>query len=323
MDVPTAPTVIIESPAPCSDAIRAKELLKKTLGPALAPRASWSVIAHFSRVGNTLVVEGEITDEVDAPVAHRVLTEASPECSSLARAVGVWASLVLDSEVERAERPPAPPTSVASPPPARAPLPAQDTSQEGSVILAGPETTPSVELGVTLSLMAGEGAGVMAGPTLYGVVEAGKGWFLRPSILLARTLEQISSTSDVYGTLAATRFDACGRISGFHIKRIMLDVCGGTELGFLHFDQPSLSKGDCADSNCNVTTSNSTLPFLALGPSLALRGELGAGLAFVLRGVGDLNVIRDVFVERGAVDLRVTPSYFVGRGELGLSWELR
>ena len=61
MDVPVAPSIVIESPAPCSDVARAKELLQRTLGPALAPRSSWTVIARFSRKGSSLVVEGEIT----------------------------------------------------------------------------------------------------------------------------------------------------------------------------------------------------------------------------------------------------------------------
>jgi hypothetical protein len=316
LDVPVPPSIVIESPAPCSDAARAKELLQRTLGPALAPRSSWTVIARFSRRGSSLVVEGEITDEVDSPVAHRVLTETSQECSSLARAVGVWAALVLDTEVERAAQPP-PPAPTPAPQAWPTAPPVEKPPRDVSVLLDGAERPHSLELGVTMTLMGGEGSGVMAGPTLYGIVEAGKGWFLRPSVFLSRTLQELTSTSDVYGTLVATRFDACGRISGFHIKRIMFDLCGGAELGFMHFDTPSLPEGKMA------STTNSTLPYLALGPSVSLRGELGGGLALDLRGVADLNVVREGFSETGTTNLTVTPSLFIGRGELGLSWELR
>jgi len=329
LDAPAAPSIVIESPAPCSDAARARELLQRTLGPALAPRANWSVIARFSRKGPSLVVEGEITDEVDAPVAHRVLTETSQECSSLARAVGVWAALVLDSEVERAAEVAAAP----APPPTPAPQPWPSTQvekpvPEASVLLDGASSEHSVELGVTAALMAGESSIVMAGPTLYGVIETGKGWFLRPSLYLTRTLQELATTSDVYGTLVATRFDVCGRISGFHIKRLMLEVCGGAELGFMHFDEPSLPEGRMASAT------NSTLPFLALGPGVGLRGEIGGGLALVLRGVVDVNVVREDFTETiplgksegkplPPLRLNEDPSIVVGRGELGLSWELR
>jgi hypothetical protein len=309
LDVPAAPTIVIESPNPCRDAARAREVLEKTLAPALAPRASWSVTARFSRKGSSLVVESEITDEVDAPVAHRVLSETSADCSSLARAVGVWASLVLDSEVERETQPPQTEPPPAAPAPA--PSPPEKSAAEKAVLLEGPEGPSSVEVGLTMFLMGGEGSGAMAGPSLYGVVETGKGWFVRPSIFLARTLEELATSSDIYGTIAAAGFGACRRISGFHIKRITLDLCGGAEIGFIHFD------GATADAK-------DTLPFLALGPSVALRGELGGGLALVLGGVGELNALSEGFSETiSGRTVKAQSSLLVGRAELGLSWQLR
>jgi hypothetical protein len=310
LDAPTAPTIVLERPAPCDDAAKAEELLKRTLAPALAPRAEWKVTARFSRRGASLVVAGEIVDEVGAPVAHRVLNEASLECSSLARAVGVWASLVLDSELERAQRlsPPPPP-----PPPSEPilSLATEKPAKEASVLLDSPEGQHAVELGVNMSIMGGMGSGVMAGPTLYGVVETGKGWFLMPALYVERTLEEIKDNGDVYGTLVATRFDTCGRISGFHIKRIQLDLCGGAEIGFMHFDESAASEG--------MTGTSHTLPFFALGPSATLRGELADSLALVLRGVVDLNVVREGFNDTSVNE----PSLFLGRAELGLSWALR
>jgi hypothetical protein len=321
LDVPTTPTIVLERPAPCSDAAQAEELLRKTLAPALAPRASWTVLARFSRKGTSLAVEAQITDEADAPVAHRVLTDASPECSSLARAVGVWASLVLDSEVERASHL-APPPPAPSPPPAETPpatpVATDKPSRGGSVLLDNPEDGRTIEFGVTMAVMGGLGAGVMAGPTLYGTVEVGRGLFLRPSLFIVRNLAGLANAPDV-GTVVATRFDACGRVSGFHIKVIQLEICGGGEIGFMHIDEADPA----------TQASSTTLPFLALGPSVSLRGELGGGLALVLRGVANLNALSEDFKETstGCPDASsqcsVAPSLFLGRAEIGVSWQLR
>jgi hypothetical protein len=319
LDVPTPPTIVLVRPAPCADANKAEELLRRSLAPALAPRGSWSVILRFSQKGGALSVEGEITDEVDASVAHRVLTEPGFECSSLARAVGVWAALVLDAEVERAARAPPPPPP---PPPAVAPpvLPqvTEKLAPESGLLLAHPEGERTVELGASMFLMGGTGAGMIAGPSLFAVAEAGRGWFLRPSIFVGRTLEELGV--DVYATWVAARLDACGRIAGFYIEHhgIQLDVCGGLEIGFQHFDSASsfTSATGPADSH--------TQPFVALGPSVALRGELGSGLALLLRGVGDFNIpTTGTFSVDGTMNGTVTPGYFVGRAELGLSWQLR
>jgi hypothetical protein len=333
VDVPTVPTIVLVRPAPCADANRAEELLRRSLAPALAPRGSWSVIARFSRSGGSMSVEGEITDEVDAPVAHRVLTEPGWECSSLARAVGVWAALVLDAEVDRAERagssPPPPP-----PPPPPNPTVAEKPALENPLPLATSNNDRSLELGATILIMDGEGSGILAGPSLLVIAEAGRGWFLRPSVFVGRSLQTLSE--DVYATVVAARFDACGRIQGFYIDRhgIQLDLCGGAEIGFQHFDSPSTFM-------TSAPSGLPTLPLLAIGPSLSLRGELGSGLALVLRGVAELNILQDGFsyvagnqggielvtnsnpAPAGVVPFSVNPSLIAGRGELGISWQLR
>src|SRR5215467_4408302 len=95
------PRIVFEAPAPCGDASRAEALLRKALAPAKAPGA-WTVSMRVEQGdGRALRAEGEIADENGAPVAHRALMETTTECSGLARAVGVWASLVLDAEVQR------------------------------------------------------------------------------------------------------------------------------------------------------------------------------------------------------------------------------
>ena len=337
MDVATAPTIILERPAPCADVRKAEELLRRALAPALAPRESWSVIVRFSRKGGSLSVEGEVTDEVDTTVAHRVLTEPGAECSSLARAVGVWATLVLDAEVERAAGSPSP---LGAPP--HTPLPpspgshetTQDASDspraddrappDASIMVVHPLGERTLELGAGAFLMGGAGSGVLSGPSLFGVFEVGRGWFLRPGLFVGRTLEGTSSAPlgpmgadiAVFATLVAARFDACGRIAGFYIERhgIQLDVCGGGELGFQIFDSLAGEMGASTPSHSSL----GPLAFLAFGPSVSLRGELGNGLAVTLRGVLNFNVFYKED-DGGAI----SQSPFVGRGELGLSWQLR
>jgi hypothetical protein len=331
VDVPEAPAIVIERPAPCPDVATAMDLLKRTLAPTLAPRGSWSVIARFSRKGSSMTVEGEITDEVDAPVAHRVLTEPGHECAPLARAVGVWASLVLDAEVERVSHASAPAPALAAgrppvseravserAPPARAYGAAADAEPdpavveedkpppEASILLAHPEGERTLEFGVSMFLMGGTGSGMMLGPTAFGVIEAGRGWFLRPALFFGQTLDGVGLSGDVDGTLVAARFDTCGRIPGFYIERhgIQLDVCAGLEAGGMHVEPHNVGSSD--------------MPFFALGPSVTLRGELGNGLALMIRGVMDFNVVRETIATTD-----FDPSVLVGRAEVGLSWQLR
>jgi hypothetical protein len=321
LDVPTAPAIELVRPAPCVDTNKAEEVLRRSLAPALAPRGSWSVIVRFSAKGAVLTVEGEITDEVDAPVAHRIFSETGAECSSLARAVGVWASLVLDAEVDRASQtpPPAPP-----PPPPLNPLPValqpvEKPVPEKTFLLSHPEGERTLELGTSTFILGGTGAGVVVGVTLFAVAEVGRGWFLRPAVLVGRTLEEIYPGSDVYATLVAGRFDACGRIPGFYIERhgIQLDVCGGAEFGFQRYDSSSTFSG----MSMNPSHSDGVL---GVGPSATLRGELGNGLALLIRGVGDFNIFPQSYTEStGKASQQFNGSFAVGRAELGLSWELR
>jgi hypothetical protein len=324
VDVPEAPKIVIERPAPCADLAKAEELLDRALAPALAPRGAWSVIARFSRKGASLTVEGEITDEVDAPVAHRVLTQPGRECASLARAVGVWAALVLDAEVERAARalPPSAqpaPNDPPPPPPLVEALPEDKPVPEASLLVAHSQGERTLEVGLSMFLMGGTASGVIAGPTLFGVVEAGQGWFFRPALYFGQTLDGVDASNNLSALLVEARFDACGRIAGFYIERhgIQLDVCGGVEGGISHI----------AISATYAQRAEVDNPALfAAGPSMSLRGELGNGLALMIRGVMDYNVIRETLVIRGegtSPNTDVSPSVLLGRGEVGLSWQLR
>ena len=43
MDIPVAPTIVLERPAPCSDADKAEEWLRRVLAPSEAPEPAWTV----------------------------------------------------------------------------------------------------------------------------------------------------------------------------------------------------------------------------------------------------------------------------------------
>ena len=338
MDAAEPPNIVFEQPAPCSDAARAEALLRRTLAPARAPRASWTVTMRVSAA----TAEGEITDDTGAPVAHRVLVKGTAECAGVARAVGVWASLVLDAELHRQPDDPivskltisssaaenkanaSSPKTADLPPLWPAPAINETPSPEQFAILRHAPDQRSLELGVSSFLMGGTGAGALAGPALYAVIEVGDGIFLRPTLAFGRTLEELKPSGDVYGTWGITRFDTCLRIPGFYRDRrgMQLDTCAGADVGFLHFDQSSANAVSTSDAGPPSRAAARTIPFLAFGPSLGLRGELGSELAVELRGVLGLNVIRETFQDP-AFGSRVDPPLLGGRVELGLSWRVR
>jgi hypothetical protein len=310
LDVPEPPKIVLEQPAPCSDTQKAEETLRHALAPSLAPRPGWEVTIRFERTGNHIEAEGEITDEFGAPVAHRAMKQDSEECSPLSRAVGVWASLVLDAEVERATAPPKPepveahPAARATPPtqlPDAAlwppPAPHEKPRPDAKPLLAHPEGERTIEIGATTLVMGGTGAGLVGGPSAFGVFEVGRGWFLRPTVAVARTLQAGGDT--VGATWAVGRFDACGRVPGNYLEKrgMQLDFCGGGEGGVLE-------------------GSGWVMPIAAVGPSMGLRGELGGDFSAMVRAVAEVNVLRDTRAG-------ITPDAFVGRAEVGVSWRIR
>jgi hypothetical protein len=177
-----------------------------------------------------------------------------------------------------------------------------------------------VESGASMFIMGGTGTGALAGPSLFAFLEVGHGVFLRPMLAVGRTIEALKPSTDVYGTLGIARFDACFRLPGLYLDRrgIQLDACGGTDIGFLHFDAMSANQYASQDA----TTDARTIPFFAIGPSLGLRGDLASDLAVELRGVAGLNVIRLNFNDSNG-HIFVDPPLFGARGELGLSWRWR
>jgi hypothetical protein len=329
LDAAEPPRIVFEHPERCKEGDRAEELLRRTLTPALAPSRGWTVTLRIERNGRTPSAEGEITDATGAPVAHRTVPGAGGECGGLARAVGVWASLVLDAELRRANAAAMeaqadsaagtrsgsgtgtvnasengagaePATAWPAPAPPEKPSPEHDWYLHH-------DDQRTLELGAGVFLMTGTGGGALAGPTAFVVVEAGHGLFLRPSLAAGQSLTSLPPTDLKNSTWAATRFDACLRLPGLYSRNhgMQLDICGGTDLGFTIID----------------TGTSTTLPYLDVGPSIDLRGELASRLSAVLRLVAGVNLIRQPFLDlSGAPD---QPPIGVGRLELAVSWDLR
>jgi hypothetical protein len=328
LDATRPPQIFIEQVAPCRDAAAAQAQLKDALAPALAPSASWTVRARFQRTGGRLVVKGDVIDGDDVTVATRTLSTSGSDCASLAKGLAVWASLVLDAEVERAKpqepevpaAPPAPPPQLPDASVWPGSQPAEPRSSDQDLFLAHSREQRTVELGLSTFVMGGRGGGAIIGPAAYGIFETAHGFFLRPTLLGGHSVGGLTATTEAPATFLASRFDACARLPGFYRegRGLQLDLCGGAELGFSRLDSGVVAN---AGTGAAGGGGNSTLPFVGLGPSLGLRGELGASLSAIIRGVAELSLLRDsVTVVGGSV---VTPPLVSGRAEVGLSWSLR
>lgn len=322
MDVAEPPRIAVESPESCADAQRVQALLRLALASARAPGHTWIVAMSVERMPvRALRAEADITDDSGTEVAHRVLSEAFGGCDGLARAVGVWASLVLDAELARSrtaaaatapEAAKAAADQIAARPDTPWPAPAveEKPSPEHSWYLHHDEAR-TLEIGVGTFLMAGGtgGGNAVAGATPFVIIEAGQGLFLRPALFLGQTWTTLAPQSPHEdATWAAGRFDGCLRIPGLYNEHrgIQLDLCGGAEGGFTDVRQP--------DGAGNLGP-RSRVSYAALGPGIDLRGELGSALSAALRGVGGYNILH----ERGPND----PPLMSARVELGLSWRIR
>jgi hypothetical protein len=324
LDSAQAPQVVIVEAAPCRDAAGARAELVTSLAPATAPGGSWQVKVQFTRSGKQLTGRGDVVNAQGVSVATRSIATRGSECTSLARGIAVWASLVLDLEVERARAaapdvipdvPPDDPGAAQTTSLWPTTAPAEPVPPEASTFLRHGASQRTVELGLETFVMGGTASGVVVGPTAYGVFETSHGIFLRPTLLAGHSIGQLTAVAP--GTFVGSRFDACFRLPGMYLdeRGIQLDLCGGGELGFLRVDSGVVPHG------APGTDPTPTQAFLAVGPSLDLRGELGSSLSAVLRGVADANLLGDsVALANGGT---ATSSLLVWRAEVGLSWRLR
>jgi hypothetical protein len=297
---------------------RTEGTLRRTLDPSRAPTAGWTVTLRVVRLNGALQAEGEITDPTRAPVAHRIFTEATTECASLARAVGVWASIVLDTELDRAQAA-SPPLPQPPPPPALAPHPptvvgVAEKSPDRDTDPSRVAETHEVDLGATTYLMGGMGTSAMVGVSVFPMIQANDMLFMRPALSYGRAVRGADGTTDVPASWAAARFDVCGRIIGAYLdsRALQLDLCLGPEVGFVHVNVPSTAGV--------MSTFSADLPTIDLGPSIALRGDLNTFLSLEMRGYGFVNAARQSIVAQGVF---VQPSVFGGRVEVAFAWKIR
>jgi hypothetical protein len=306
VDVAEPPRIVFDSPTRCADGRRAEELLRQELARANAPGHAWLVAMRIQETGpGALRADGDITDSAGSAVGHREFTGKASDCTGLARAVGVWASLVLDAEVRRprvaqatSESAPTgsePHPNSGRPPTTNSQTPSPTDPQPDVPLPSAPDEKPSrrdeprtLEMGLGTFVMATSNYGVLIGGTPFLVVEVSKGIFIRPAVALGLTLLSGPPT-----TWAAARLDGCLRVAGQYTSRrgIQLDLCGGMDAGAVD------------DSYAGATR-----PYVAIGPSLDLRGELGGDLAVLLRGLGEVSLWQ---------------AGWAGRGELALSWRLQ
>lgn len=302
----TPPTIVLEQPAPCAESAENASALFASAMPVTAgdPLEGWSVHVRVASVGHdatpTLRADGELFDARGVSIARRSFTNHGTACAPLAKAIGVWASLTLDDERTKVEASPDPNRAIAL-------ADTQETLKKRGKRAPGSEdddvnpdlqpnrpapTQPSTrELGAAGILEGGIAATPLFGPAIYGEMEIGKGFLLRPTVAT-----DFSFTSNP-AFHAGTRVDLCGRLRGNYQRGLDAELCLGSEMGFLKI-------GDDA------------IPLLGVGPALGLQGDIADAFAVSLRGIGEINLIRDNIAGS-------SPQTLAGRVELGMTWKLQ
>ncbi len=162
-----------------------------------------------------------------------------------------------------------------------------------------------MEVGAGAFFMAGGATGGYVGVTPFFIDEMGESVSIRPALVLGESLPNTVSS-----TIAAARFDTCARVPGnySHGAGIQLDLCGGADAGLFY-----VPSGTAA----GAPASTQIIPYVDLGPSVALRAEVGR-LAVMLRVGANLNVARDGFYDTSGN--RNDMPFYTLRFELDFSW---
>ena len=285
----------------CSDRDRAEAGIVAAIAGARAPKRGgaghWKVVLRVSKLAKGgREAEATIIDDAGVVVSQRTVSDpVSRTCLPLARAVGAWATLVLDDELTRARSD--------SEREKRDEAPVVDTSETRVARAADSDTGGTAprefhfDLGTAMFVKSGFGSGSIAGVAPFVAFEVAPSWLLRPSITMGRSTGGTVLQGSTYEFVAAgARVDFCRRIPGNYIERrgIELDLCAGTDFSVL-WDR-------------DVSGTRATI-----GPSMDLRGELGAGIAAEVRGMGGIAWEQSQLRGAGA------QSRFGGAVELGLS----
>ncbi len=280
----------------CSDAQHATNLVHDMLAHVRAPTRGWAVTI---RVGQTaagaLRAEADISDGAGDVVAHRALSGDDERCAGLARAVGVWASLVLEkrraSEALESEGDDASDSS------SQPSLQRSNTSEPASAVDAEPARTARrftkplaetatgadddaiafavaaqhFELGTSAFVMSNPSAATaFGGISEFASIDIFGKLSVRPALLVGETFSP-DPKSGFNGTWMAARLDGCMRLRLG--TRYEIDPCFGGEAGSTRF----------------ITA----VPYAGVGGALDLRRYMGNQLMLTLRGVTDVGVMRN------------------------------
>jgi hypothetical protein len=152
---------------------------------------------------------------------------------------------------------------------------------------AANEEPRALEIGLGGFVMTQTAGSAFAGATSYLDIEASRGFFLRPAFAAGASLPHPGPDSQWY----AGRLDACGRWPGLYTQGygLHLDFCAGVDAGV------TLSSGPAQ-------------AYVAVGPGVAISGDIGDRLSAVVRGVGGANIATEGWT---------------GRFELALSWRVK
>lgn len=308
--------VTVEGRSTCSDAAKARAALEEALAAARGPRRGasptgsapkpegegprWIVRVRLQRDVDVGRAEAVILDDAGNEVARRTVTERGRTCSALTRALGAWATLVLDQELSRARD-----EEEASSPPADAPAPYAGTGFQIPTAPPADRTAADankrvIEIGASGFLRSGfVGASSAAGVEPAVAVQVSRTLFLRPALWFGWSTDRapVGATSSSMYRVYGLRLDACRRVPGNYMDRrgIELDACGGADLARA------------------VTPDGLAALRASLGPSAVIRGELGMGLALEVRGGVGLNIARSPIGEEER------PPLLVALGEVGIS----
>lgn len=353
VDAAEPPRIVFESPAQCRESDHAEGLLRRALSPARAPGRGWSVAMRVEPTGTKgLRAQGDITDGDGVTVAHRSIAGTTADCGGLARAVGVWASLVLDAELRKTRGA------------AAATSPAGSRSQVASAIAHGAsgsgETTGGTPGGepaedgteaheVGMGAAPAEPVGAWPAPAVTEKASPEHDWYLHHDE--GRALELgvgvFLMTGAGGGAVAGpTAFVVVEAGHGLFLRPSVAfgesltslppsDVKASTwaagrfdtciRMPGLYTRHHGMQLDLCGGTDLGMTAIDSgtvtTLPYWDIGPSINLRGELGSQLTAVLRVAAGLNILRESFSDNDGNREQVPLGNV--RLELAFSWDVR
>jgi hypothetical protein len=324
--------VVVEATSACADRARAQSALANALANARAPKrgptgAAWQVRVGVDDTGATKTATARIVDDRGSLVAERSVSDRTA-CTPLARAIGAWASLVLDDELARARDAADAPLRSASASasvntnatPMNAPSEGRDgrppilesvdgsTAKDVDAVPAQTEDGRTFEVGLSGYVRDGLAADSgFAGGSAFVAFEVAKGWFVRPAVSYGTSTVQVALGEGHRSsfTHVGLRGDFCRRIPGNYIERrgLELDLCLGSDTSRVWGTGP-----DSEDLSAMRES---------VGPSAALRGELGGSANLELRLASGVNFIRDALLHEEPAPM------IYGQAEVGVSWRFR